>query len=53
MDIRHYTNKLLDMIDEGLIDKKLVIDACLSYMSETDVEDMMRCNDFLTEEDYE
>jgi len=51
MDVRKYTNKLLDMIAEGLIDKDIIINACLKYMSESDVEDMMRINEILIDED--
>lgn len=50
---RQYTNKLLEMIEEGLLDKDTVINAFCSYMSESDVEDMMRINDFLEEEEEE
>ena len=49
---RKYTNMLLDMIDEGMIDRDLVITACLKYMSEDDVQDMMEANEFI-EEQYE
>jgi chaperonin GroEL (HSP60 family) len=44
---RIYTTKLLDMVDEGILDPKAVMEACLCYMSEHDVEDMMLVNDFL------
>ena len=43
---------LLEMIDDGLIDRDLVINACLKYMSEDDVQDMMEANEFI-EEQYE
>ena len=42
---REYTNKLLEGIKEGAIDKDFVINACLKYMSEDDVIDMVRLND--------
>lgn len=48
---RQYTNKLLEMIEEGLLDKDTVIMACVKYMSEDDVKDMMHCNEFLLDED--
>lgn len=48
---REYTDKLLEMIDDELIDKDHVIRACLCYMSEADVENMMRANDLLWEEE--
>lgn len=44
---REYTNKLYDMIDEGLISEDFVITMCLKYMSEDDVKDMMECNELL------
>lgn len=50
---REYTNKLLDMVDEGLVDKDYVIRACVCYMSEDDVERMMRANELLWEEEGE
>ena len=49
--MRKETNRLLDMIEEGLIDPHVVADMCLAYMSEDDVADMMRANDLLEEED--
>lgn len=50
-----YTNKLLEMIDEGLLNKDDVILACVKYMSEDEVKDMMECNEFIeqVEEDDE
>ncbi len=44
---RQYTNQLLEMIENGLLDESTVLNACLSYMSESDVQDMMECNDFI------
>jgi hypothetical protein len=41
---------LLEMIDDGLIDRDLVITACLKYMSEDDVQDMMEANEFIDEQ---
>lgn len=51
MNPRHYTNLLLEMIDDGLLSRDDVINACVSYMSESDVHDMMQCNEFLPEEE--
>ena len=50
---RQYTNRLLEMIEEGLLDKDNVIMACVKYMSEDDVRDMMQCNEFLDEDEDE
>jgi hypothetical protein len=41
------------MIDDGVMPAKFVAEMCLAYMSEADVEDMMRSNDLLTDEDEE
>jgi hypothetical protein len=50
---RYYTNQLLVMIEEGILDKDTVINACLSYMSESDIQDMMESNEFIEEEEEE
>lgn len=50
---RKYTNQLLDMIEQGLLDKDTVIMACVKYMSEDDVKDMMHCNEFVDEKENE
>ena len=47
---REYTNKLMAMMDEGLISYQAVAEMALGYLSEHDVEDMMRSNDILDEE---
>lgn len=51
--MRDYTNKLLEMIDEGLLDARTVVSACLKYMSEDEVEDMARANEFLEDKEEE
>jgi hypothetical protein len=49
--MRTQTNRLIDMMDEGLISAQAIAEMALSYMSEDDVADMMRCNDILDEDD--
>jgi len=49
--MRTQTNKLIDMMDEGLISAQAVAEMALAYMSEDEVADMMRSNDILDEED--
>ena len=49
--MRTQTNRLIDMMDEGLISAAAVAEMALAYMSEDDVADMMRANDILDEED--
>jgi hypothetical protein len=48
--MRKQTNKLIDMMDEGLISAQAVADMCLAYMSEDDVADMMLANDIIEDE---
>ena len=51
--VREATTKLLSMMDEGLISAEAVAEMALSYMSEDEVADMMRCNDILDEDEDE
>ncbi len=48
---REITNKILEAIEEGLLDRDIVIMACLKYMSESDVADMAHCNEFFNDDD--
>jgi hypothetical protein len=48
---REYTNKLLEMVEEGILDRDNVIMACVKYMSEDDVKDMMESNEFIQDEE--
>jgi len=50
---RQYTNQLLTMIEEGIIDKDTVISAFCSYMSESDVRDLCEREGFIEDEDEE
>ena len=47
---RKYTNLLLEMIEDGLLDRDTVIEACVLYMSEDQVQDMMESNRFIPEQ---
>ena len=53
MDVRKTTNKLLEMIDEQLIDPKDVVMRCLKWMSEDDVTGMLIANEIDLAEDSE
>jgi hypothetical protein len=44
--VREATDKLLEMVEEGVLDRDTVIMACVKYMSEDDVADMCRANEF-------
>jgi hypothetical protein len=48
--VRKVTNQILEMVEDGVLDKDTVIMACLKYMSEAEVADMARANGFLNEE---
>jgi hypothetical protein len=50
---REYTNKVLEAVEEGLLDRDMVIMACLKCMSEKDVEDMCDVNCFFEHEEEE
>jgi hypothetical protein len=50
---RQYTDRLLEMIEDGMLDRDTVIMACVKYMSEQDVQDMMEINEFVTTDDDE
>lgn len=44
---REMTNRLLEMVEEGLLDRDTVIMACVKFMSEDDVLNMMAANEFI------
>ena len=44
--VRQATDKILEMVEEGILDKDTVIMSCLKYMSEDDVADMAHSNEF-------
>jgi len=44
---RKYTNKLLEMVDEGSYDPKEIMTMALNALSEDDVEEMCRANDLV------
>lgn len=48
---RAFTNQLLEMVDDGILDQGRVLEACLKWMSEDDVREMMFANDFTEDND--
>ncbi len=50
---RQATDKILEMVEEGILDKDTVIMSCLKYMSEDDVADMAHSNEFFLDEEDE
>lgn len=49
--MRKVTNKLIELVEEGLLDSHTLIVACLTYMSEDEVADMAHINGLIEEED--
>jgi len=47
---RPATSRLMDMMDEGMIDARAVADMALMWLSEHDVAEMMRANDILQDD---
>ena len=52
-DVRQATNRVLEMVEEGILDKDTVIMSCLKYMSEDDVADMAQMNEFFINDEEE
>lgn len=50
---RPVTEKLLDMVGDGELDADLLLMACLKYMSEDEVRDMAKLNEFLFESELQ
>jgi len=50
-NVREVTLKLLELMDEGILDPRAVADAALSYLSEDDVADMAWKNELFIQED--
>ena len=48
---RKYTNLLIEMVEDGRIDKDQLILAFAEYMSEDEVKDMMHVNEITTEDE--
>ncbi len=43
--VREATNKILEMIDEGLLEPKDIVMMCLKWMSEDEVKEMCKANE--------
>jgi hypothetical protein len=48
---REITNKLIEMVEEGVITWESIAMACLVYMSEDDVSDMAHDNELYTRQE--
>ena len=47
MENRKTTNKILELVSDGVLDAETVLAACLASMRERDVYDMAEANEFL------
>jgi len=45
-EVREVTNRLIEAIDEGQVTATHVVCMALAYLSEADVADMLRVNDY-------
>lgn len=50
---RPYTTQLLEMVDEGLIDKDSLIQDLLGWLSESEVQEFAARNDYICPEEDE
>ena len=50
---RFHTIQLLSMVEDGVVDKDYLIQDLLGYLSEAEVKDFMRKNDYMIEEEDE
>ena len=53
MTVRQNTNALLELIEDGILDKDAVIRACLMWMSDRDVGEMAEQNELFPTYDEE
>jgi len=49
--MRQYTNRLIELVEEGILDAENVMRACLSYMSEHEVQDLCESEGYIEEEE--
>lgn len=45
--------KLLDLVEEGILDRDAVICAMINYLSDSEVKQMMEVNEFIVDEEDE
>jgi hypothetical protein len=51
--MRQYTNRLIELVEEGILDAEDVMKACLSYMSESEVQDLCESEGYIEEDEEE
>jgi len=50
---REYTDRLYEMLQDGLIDAESLVQDLLGWLSEDEVKEFAERNDYITEEDEE
>ena len=50
-NVRKETNRVLEMVEDGVIDWEDIARIALNWMSEDDVADMLRANDLIFDEE--
>lgn len=50
-ETRKATNKLLELVEDDMLDAKDVVIMCLKWMPEDDVEEMCKANEIFLDED--
>lgn len=53
VNVRHYSDMLFDMIEEGMVDAENLAKDLIYWCSEDDIEHYMRVNDLLIEDDID
>ena len=53
VDVRHYSDMLYEMIEEGMVDAEQIAKDLIYWCSEDDIEHYMRVNDLIIEGDVE
>ncbi len=51
--VRECTNKILNAIEEGILDRDEVLKACLNWLSESSVKEMAEASEFFSYEEDE
>lgn len=50
-DVRHYSNMLIDMIEDGYVDAEYIATALIKWCSEDDIERFMQVNDLISDDE--
>ena len=48
-----YRDRAIELVDDGMVDPMMMLTACLTYMSQDEVKDMLTINELLDEDEDE